>query len=152
MSRGIRDRGSVSVIFAICMVAVVLFISLSVDGGTQIRAAQQANDIAAEAARVGGQMISIPQAIAGNSKTIQTNPPPGCTGNCPLPYQTAVANYIKATEAETGATVTGTPQINPNGTITVTVTVTYPNAVLSMFGFANKDSATGSATAVLVTN
>jgi Flp pilus assembly protein TadG len=133
-----RDRGSISILFISGLIAIVMIIGFSVDGSGQIRAAQRATDIAAEAARTGAQMINLPQAINGGPKVIDWVP------NGPSPAATAVQSYLAAAGA------TGTIEVSPDHTqITVHVTLVYRTEVIDLFGI---DTLTvhGSATATVV--
>lgn len=67
-----RDSGGISILLAICLTAVLMVIGLSVDGGGVMRTTQRADDIAAEAARVGGQAINVQAAIAGSPHLLDT--------------------------------------------------------------------------------
>lgn len=64
LDRG-RDRGAVAVFFALQGATWVLLASLIVVGGGRVRAHQRAYNIAAEAARIGGQVIDEASAIRG---------------------------------------------------------------------------------------
>jgi len=111
--------------------AIYLMIGLSVDGAGKMRAVERANDIAAEAARAGGQAIDIPQAVPGNAIVIQ-----------PDRARAAALAYL----ADAG--VTGTAAPDPDGRhLTVTVTIPYQPIFL---GFLGPFTATGTATAQLL--
>lgn len=105
-----RDRGSVSVFFAIVAAGWVMMLLLIVVGGGRIRAYQRADNIAAEAARAAGQAIQAGPAIAGQEKKIDRA------------RATAAAQaYLR----EAGAT--GTVSFDGDQTVVVTATVGYPN-------------------------
>lgn len=53
------DHGSVTLMFAVMGIALLLAIGLVVDGGAKIRAVQSANSAAAEAARAGAQQVDV---------------------------------------------------------------------------------------------
>lgn len=61
------DRGSVTIFVAIASVGLLVLAGLVVDGGAKVRAAQRADRVAAEAARVGGQAIDISGVLAGRT-------------------------------------------------------------------------------------
>jgi putative Flp pilus-assembly TadE/G-like protein len=150
-----RDGGSVSIMFAIGMIAVIMFIGLAVDGGAQIRGTQLASQMAAEAARAGGQAIDIRQAIAGNATTIQTTDPNNPTDPTKAPYKVAAENYLTNAATEAGVTiVSGSENIYlvNSRTISVTVTIRTQTTILALFGQASSLDSTGSAVAVLEIN
>jgi Flp pilus assembly protein TadG len=60
----VEDRGSLSLLMIALVVALMGAVGLVVDGGAKIRAAQEADAVAAEAARFGGQQIVESDAIA----------------------------------------------------------------------------------------
>ena len=64
-----REAGSVTLFFVVAALALFAMVGLVVDGGTKIRAAQQADGLAEEAARAGGQQIAVPAAVRGNRIT-----------------------------------------------------------------------------------
>lgn len=63
--RRVDDRGSVTLVFVVFAVALLAAVGLIIDGGHKIRAAQEADSIAAEAARYGGQAIDASTVIGG---------------------------------------------------------------------------------------
>ncbi|HEY1489047.1 MAG TPA: hypothetical protein VGF84_23275 [Micromonosporaceae bacterium] len=149
MTRSTRDHGGVSIMVAICMVAVVMFIGLSVDGSGRLRDSQLAKEYAAEAARAGGQKIDLQSAIAGNPAVLDSTPP--CLG-CPLPYVKAANDYLRSAAAEDGVTIDNVTVVAQDShTLTVTVTIDYSPRLLNLFGYTKPMQATGSATVVLVT-
>ena len=50
-----RDAGRVSLFLAVSMLGILAIIGMSFDGAGQLRALQRADNLAAEAARAGGQ-------------------------------------------------------------------------------------------------
>ncbi len=134
-----HDHGGVSILFAVGMTAVLMILGLSVDGGGQIRASQRANDIAAEAARAGGQQINVSDAIAGNPTVLnQTN------------ARAAVKAYLDQAAAAAGLTLAGYTVTFPDTVhIAVTVKLQYHTAILGFMGI-NDLPASGSGTAALV--
>jgi hypothetical protein len=62
-----RDRGSVAVFTAICVVALVAIVGLVVDGYGRVRSVEKADALATEAARAGGQAVDPSQAIPGKA-------------------------------------------------------------------------------------
>jgi Tfp pilus assembly protein PilX len=149
MTKSTRDHGSVSIMVAICLVAVVMFIGLSVDGSGQLRDSQLAQEYAAEAARAGGQKIDLQSAIAGNPAVLDSTPP--CPA-CPLPYVKAVNDYLRSAAAEDGVTIDNVTVVAQNSqTLTVTLTLDYAPRLLNIFGYTKPLQATGTATVDLVT-
>jgi hypothetical protein len=136
--RGRDDRGRVSIFLAIALAGMLAVIGLAYDGAGQLGALQRAHNLAAEAARAGGQAIDRAQAIEGGPPKIN------------------VADAIAAVDAyRAEAQVTGPPptfSTGPNGEplIQVQVTITYENKFLDVFGFADT-TVTGTASAVLLT-
>lgn len=132
---GRSDAGRVSVFLAIGMFAVFMIVGLSVDGAGQLFAQQRAHNIAAEAARAGGQVIDEGQAIDGGPKVID------------------VGRAIEAATAyRTAAGATGaSPTVGADRrTITVEATVNYQPVMLRYFGWAETIPLTESATAQLL--
>ena len=129
-----RDRGSVSILFAAGLLAILMIIGLSVDAGGRLRAAAYASNLAAAAARTGAQQINLPDAIQGKPKVIDKD---------------AAAKAINAYVTGLGATA-APPTFSANGLqITVTVTVTYHTEVLWIVN-VNTLTVTGTATATLL--
>lgn len=112
------DEGRVSLFFAIIAPVLLLLIAVVVDGGGQIRAMQQADNLAAQAARAAGQAIDLPTATDGGTK--QVNP---------------AAALAAANAYLTAAHATGTITIQPDRQhVAVTTTITYRPALLGVFG------------------
>lgn len=128
-----RDRGRIAVFYAILGPAFIALLGLVVDGGGKVRALQQANNIAAEAARAAGQAIYAPDAILGTSTQLD-----------PAAAEAAGEAYIAATPA------TGTVDVDPGLLhVTVTVRVRYDPVVLGLFG-GGSWTVTGTVEATLV--
>ncbi|MCL7455971.1 pilus assembly protein [Micromonospora sp. MSM11] len=128
------DDGRVTIWFAVLTPALLALIGLVVDGGAKVRAYQRADNIAAEAARAGGQAIKAGQAIDGGTKEID-----------PSVAATAVQAYLDDLDG-----VTGTVTVDGAQQLTVTVTVTYNPILLDLFGGGVGTTATGRATATLI--
>jgi Flp pilus assembly protein TadG len=132
------DRGGVSVMFAVGLTAVMLIIGLSVDGGGQIREVQRANDIAAEAARAGGQAIDMSNIVATPVVIDQHD------------ASAAVKSYLDQAAASDGITISSYAVTFPDTQhITVRLKLDYHTAVLSIINVTNL-TASGTGTAVLV--
>lgn len=133
-----RDDGRVSLFLAVAMTGVLAIIGLAYDGAGQLRTLQRADDLAAEAARSGGQVIDRARAIEGGPKEIDE---PGA--------RVAVDGYLRAA-GTTGHTVSF-PVVDGEKQIRVRVTVTYRRHMLGLFGFGNTVTVSGEATARALT-
>ncbi len=120
----------------VAVIAAGLFamVGLSVDGGGRMRTIEHADNIAAEAARAGGQAIDVSKAVAGTADVID-----------PDAAVAAADDYLRKAGVTGVATVTGGGK-----DITVTVTITYEPLMLSLVGLGPWTE-TGTATATLLT-
>lgn len=125
--RSSDERGSVTLWIAALAIAFFTVVGLVVDGGGKIRATQEADAIAREAARSAGQSLSRSSQAAGD-RTVSLNV---------LAARAAAQRYLTAVGA------TGTVSVD-GATITVTATVTYKPMFLTAFG---PMTVTGTATA-----
>ncbi|WCN81737.1 pilus assembly protein TadG-related protein [Micromonospora sp. LH3U1] len=132
------EHGRVSIFLAVTMVGVLAIVGLSFDGAGQLRSLQRAENLAAEAARAGGQAIDRATAIEGGPKRIDQ--PEAIV---------AVANYLTA--AGTAGHTVSFPQVGGEALIRVTVTITYRRSMLGLFGFKDTVTVTGEATARAIT-
>ncbi|MFJ2774885.1 TadE/TadG family type IV pilus assembly protein [Streptomyces sp. NPDC087300] len=129
-----RDRGSMSLFFALTSVAVLLVMGLLVDGGGALNASNRATSLAQEAARTAGQQLDPGQAIEGTAITID----PGAA-------QAAAQDYLAAEGVQ------GTVAITDDGkTMTVTVHDTYDTYFAQLVG-KGSIGVSGTATAHLQT-
>ncbi|WP_405634370.1 pilus assembly protein TadG-related protein [Streptomyces sp. NBC_00056] len=129
-----RDRGSMSLFFAVTTVALLMMMGLLVDGGGALNASNRATSLAQEAARTAGQQLDPAQAIEGTAITID-----------PDAAQTAAQDYLAV------AGVQGDVTIDGNGrTLTVTVHDTYNTYFAQLVG-KGTINVTGTATAHLQT-
>jgi len=126
------DAGRISVLFAVAMVAILMVIGAAVDGGGVTNAQQRADNIAAEAARAGGQAIDATQAITGGAKVLD-----------PVAARAAVQAYLDS------AGVTGETTIIDPQHLRVRIRLVYHSVVLGLFGH-QAFTVTGEATAQLV--
>ncbi|MGC4877397.1 pilus assembly protein TadG-related protein [Micromonospora sp. DT43] len=133
------DHGRISIFLAVAMVGVLAIVGLSFDGAGQLRTLQRADNLAAEAARAGGQAIDRATAIEGGPTRINQRQ-----------ARVAVADYLTAAGATTGHTVSF-PQIAGETVVQVRVTITYRRSMLGLFGFADQVTVTGEATARAIT-
>ncbi|PZF90661.1 pilus assembly protein TadG-related protein [Micromonospora deserti] len=129
-----RDAGRVSVFLAVAMLGVLAVIGLSFDGAGQLRTLQRADNLAAEAARAGGQAIDRATAIEGGPKRIDQPE-----------ARRAVAGYLAAAGV-TGHTVSF-PVVDGEALVQVRVTITYRRSLLGLFGFDDTVTVSGEATA-----
>ena len=139
------DAGRVSVFLAIALMAVLAVIGLTFDGSAALRMTQRAENLAAEAARAGGQEIDLARAVAGGAKTID---PAAATAaafrylDCvTLPANVRLSRSAREVPDPSGAAPTR---------LEVTVVLTYEPVMLSLFG-VGEVTATGTATARLLT-
>jgi Flp pilus assembly protein TadG len=131
--RAERDRGSITLMLAALGVALIALAGIVIDGGAKLRAAENANAVAQEAARAGAGMVNRSTAYS--------------TGSFVVDQAQAIAAaraYLAANNLHCCVTAQGTKAIR------VTVTITEPTSVLSIIGIDSMSSP-GSATASLVT-
>lgn len=140
ITRAVRDRlagtdreaGSVTVFAAITMLGLLILCGLVVDGGAKLRAAQQADRVATEAARAAGQAID-PAALADGETRVDRQA-----------AIDAAAAFLTASQAN------GTASVTPDGTgVDVVVTTTTPTVFLSLIGVSTL-TVTGHGRATLV--
>ena len=129
MRRG-EERGSVTVWLLAASFGMTLVIGLAVDLGGLRHAQQRAHDLAAQAARSGGQQIEAAPAIEGRYVRID-----------PAAARAAATQYLRAAGVEGDVAVTG------GETITVQVTATYTPVFL---GFLGDRTVSGEASARVV--
>ncbi|MGW0214844.1 pilus assembly protein TadG-related protein [Micromonospora chokoriensis] len=132
------EHGRVSIFLAVTMIGVLAIIGLSFDGAGQLRTLQRAQNLAAEAARAGGQAIDRATAIEGGPKRIDQEE-----------AVVAVDNYL-AVAGTAGHTVSF-PQVGGETRIRVTVTITYHRSMLGPFVSGKTVAVTGEATASAIT-
>lgn len=122
MKRPVRrdESGSISIWMAVASLAMMVLVGLAVDLGGQVHAKQRAHDIAAEAARTGGEHVQAGPAIEGRYVSVDT-----------AAARAAAEQYLAT------AGVTGTVTITGGDTITVDVTDTYSPKFLSFIGIGD---------------
>ena len=96
---------------------MMVLIGLAVDLGGQVHAKQRAQDIAAQAARAGGQEVQAAPAIEGHHLSVDA-----------AAARVAAEDYLAAAGVEGTVTITG------GDTITVNVTDSYAPRFLSFVG------------------
>ena len=130
---GARDeRGAVTIWLATSSIVMIILVGFAVDLGGQVHAQQNARDIAAQAARAGGEQVQAAPAIQGTGVVPNTSA-----------AKAAARDYLAA------AGVHGTVAVQGRGTLVVATTTTYSTTFLSIIGLT-KLTVTGHATARLV--
>lgn len=123
MTRITRDeRGSISIWLATSSFVMMMLVGLAVDLGGQVYAQQRAHDIAAQAARAGGQRVEAAPAIEGRFLSVDT-----------AAARSAAKAYLAAAGFEGSVVITG------GDTITVTVTDAYSPKFLGIIGIGDLD-------------
>ena len=131
-SRERDERGSITIWLALSSFVMIFLVGLAVDLGGQVHAHERAHDLAAQAARAGGEEVEGGTAIQGRDLTIE-----------PAAARAAAQRYLQT------AGVSGTVTLTNGNTITVTVRDTYEPRFLGLIGI-NKLDVTGTATARLI--
>ncbi len=126
------ESGSVSLWLVTASLAMTVLVGLAVDLGGQVHAQQRARDLAAQAARNGGQAVEAAPAIEGRYVRLDT-----------AAARSAAQTYLKAVGVE------GTVSVAGDDTITVRVTDTYSPIFLIFLGDL---TVTGEASARVVRN
>jgi Flp pilus assembly protein TadG len=128
-----RDEGgSITLWMVTSSFVMMMLVGLAVDLGGQVHAQQRARNVAAQAARVGGQEVQAPPAVQGQYVAISTSA-----------ARAASEQYL------TASGVIGTVTVSGGNTITVNVTDTYQPRFLTFIGITHLD-VTGTATARIV--
>ncbi|MEW2441313.1 hypothetical protein [Micromonospora marina] len=133
------ENGRVSLFLAVAMTGVLAIIALAYDGAGQLRTLQRADNLAAEAARAGGQMIDRARAIEGGPKRIDQ-----------VAARAAVAGYLAAAGGVRDHEV-DFPVVGTETQIRVRVEITYSRDLLGLFGAQRTAIVTGEATARALT-
>ncbi|MEU1808233.1 pilus assembly protein TadG-related protein [Micromonospora aurantiaca (nom. illeg.)] len=133
------ENGRVSLFLAVAMTGVLAIIGLAYDGAGQLRTLQRADNLAAEAARAGGQMIDRARAIEGGPKRIDQ-----------VAARAAVAGYLDAAGGVRDHEV-DFPVVGAETQIRVRVQITYSRDLLGLFGVQDTAIVTGEATARALT-
>lgn len=138
-----RDRGRVSIFLAIALFAVLVIIGLSFDAAGRVRTLQRANNLAAEAARAGGQQIDLERAMLDGVQVVDMNA-----------ASTAAVDYLHRAGVAGNATwvTQGQGCDDTARCLKVDVQMTYDMVMLPVFGFPEQVTVDGSATAELRTN
>ncbi|MFY1674130.1 pilus assembly protein TadG-related protein [Plantactinospora sp. WMMB334] len=128
-----------SLFLAVALVGVLAIIGLAYDGAGQLRTMQRADNLAAEAARAGGQAIDLGQLLVDGSTLLDE-----------AAARTAVDNYLAGVEGVTEWDV-DFALAGDNSTLTVNLELDYDTVFLDLFGFADNITVPGTATATLLT-
>ena len=126
------ERGSISIWVITATLAMMILVGLAVDLGGQVHAQQRAHDVAAQAARTGGQQVQAAPAVEGRFVALDT-----------AAARRAAEEYLAADGVEGTVTVTG------GNTLTVNVTDIYEPTFLSLIGVGDL-KVTGDASARLI--
>lgn len=126
------ECGSITVWMALASFVMMFLVGLAVDLGGQVHAHERAHDLAAQAARAGGEEVEGGAAIQGREPIISQ-----------AAARAAAQRYLDA------AGVSGTVEITNGDTITVTVHDSYDSQFLGLIGIKRLD-ASGKATARLI--
>ena len=129
---GRDERGSITVWMALASFAMIFLVGLAVDLGGQVHTHERAHDVAAQAARAGGEEVDSSTAVQGHALSIN-----------PAAARAAAQRYLDAAGASGTVTITG------GNTLRVTVRDTYDPQFLGLIGI-NHLAVTGTATAQLI--
>lgn len=132
MTRRHDDRGSISIWVVTATIVMMTLVGLAVDLGGQVHAQQRAHDVAAQAARAGGQQVEAAPAVEGRYVALDT-----------AAARRAAEQYLAAAGVEGTVTITG------GTTLVVRVTDIYEPTFLSMVGIGDL-TVTGDASARLI--
>lgn len=132
MTRRHNERGSISIWVVTATIVMMTLVGLAVDLGGQVHAQQRAHDVAAQAARAGGQQVEAAPAVEGRYVALDT-----------AAARRAAEQYLAAAGVEGTVTVTG------GTTLVVRVTDIYEPTFLSMVGIGDL-TVTGDASARLI--
>ncbi|MEE6258188.1 pilus assembly protein TadG-related protein [Plantactinospora sonchi] len=134
-----RDAGRVSLFLAIALFGVLTLIGLAYDGAGQLRTMQRADNLAAEAARAGGQAVDLGQLLEDGSTVLDQDA-----------ARTAIDNYLDGVDGVTLRNVDIQVE-DGNPRLTVDLVLTYDRAFLDLFSFDGTVPVPGTATATLLT-
>jgi Flp pilus assembly protein TadG len=112
-----REHGSVSLWMVTAAMAMIILAGLAVDLGGQVLTRQHAGNVAAQAARAGGQQLQASRAIRGQGVRIETSQ-----------AVAAARVYLAASD------VTGTVQLRGSTAVVVHTAATYHTKFLGVIG------------------
>jgi hypothetical protein len=113
------EAGTLSIFVAICATMMLMLAGLVLDGGGRLRKIEDADALAQEAARAGGQQIDQAALLQGRGLRLD-----------PKAAEAAADAYLTRNK------VTGTA-VATTTLVTVTVDVTYHTSLLSLIGLDN---------------
>lgn len=114
-----HERGAITPMVVVVIVALLLMVGLVVDGGAKLNAVSQANDVAAQAAHAAAAQLDTAGALSGGVVAVQASQ-----------AQAAGTAVIAA------AGMSGSVSIEGDA-VTVTTTCTKPTAFLSLMGIGS---------------
>ena len=112
-----RERGSVSLWMVTAAMAMIILVGLAVDLGGQVLTRQHVANVAAQAARAGGQQLQASRAIRGEGVRIDNTR-----------AAAAARAYLAASD------VTGTVQLRGSTAVVVHTAATYHTKFLGVIG------------------
>jgi Flp pilus assembly protein TadG len=130
------ERGSVSLWLVLSSFVMIILVGLAVDLSGQVHAQQRAHDLAAQAARAGGERVQAAPAIQGRYVDIDT-----------ASARAAAQDYLTAAGVDGTVAVAGST--TGRAMITVHVTDSYQPLFLGLLGI-HRFEVSGSATARLI--
>ena len=116
---GDRERGSIGIWIATSGLVMIVLVGLAIDLGGQVNTQQRARDVAAQAARAGGQQLQAALAVRG----LGAKADPG-------PAIAATNAYLAASD------VTGTATLRGGDTVIVHTSATYRTKFLGLVGIS----------------
>lgn len=114
-----RERGSISIWIATSGLVMIVLVGLAIDLGGHVHTQQRARDVAAQAARAGGQQLQAALAVRG----LGAKADPG-------PAIAAASAYLAA------ADVTGAATLRGGDTVIVHTSATYRTKFLGLIGIS----------------
>ncbi|MDH6139702.1 MULTISPECIES: hypothetical protein [Kitasatospora] len=141
--RGDRDRGTISIFVALGSAMMLMFLGIVLDCGGELRAIVNADEMAQEAARVGGQQIDQPTLFKQGQYLINTK----------AAYAAATA-FLQKDPAYRGLVAEPPDPAKPPPPLATSITVVvhpvYRTALLGLFGVSTLSiQGTGTATMVV---
>ena len=118
------ERGSIAVFAVVIVLGLLTMVGLVVDGGGKVRALQQAEAVAAEAARAGGQAVRDTSVYQGSDGPVRVDPQQA---------RAAALNHVRA------AGMTGQATVTAGATrIQVSATTSYRPVFLGLIGIGTQ--------------
>lgn len=111
------ERGSLTIWMATASLAMIMMVGLAVDLGGQVHAQQRARDLAAQAARAGGQSLEAAPAVEGRAVRLDA-----------VAARSAVEHFLATSGVDGRVAITG------GEVLTVEVTDTYRPRFLNILG------------------